>query len=224
MVPSKLVAKAILFYAVALGLMAAMFFVPAGTLDYWQAWLYLFSFFVPAAFIISYFLAKDPEFLARRMRMKENEARQRFVQKAGALIFIVGFLLPGLDRRFGWSSVPFELVVAADAVAVLGYAIVFWVFKTNSYAGRTIMVEKGQKVISSGPYSIIRHPMYAGASLMYLATPLALGSFVAVLPFLLWLPLLFIRIKNEEELLQRELKGYKEYCRKVKCRLVPGVW
>lgn len=201
-----------------------MFFIPAGTLDYWQAWLYLASFFVPAALILAYFSAASPEFLERRMQYGEKEKQQQLVQIAGGLIFIAGFLLPGLDRRFGWSSVPVELVLAADLLAIIGYALIFWVFKVNSFAGRTIRVEKGQKVISNGPYSAVRHPMYLGGSLMYLATPIALGSYVAIFPFLLWLPLICYRIKNEEEVLCRELKGYREYMKKVKYRIIPGVW
>jgi len=129
-----------------------------------------------------------------------------------------------LDKRFGWSNVPFELVVAADIVVVLGYGLIFLVFKENSFAGRTIKVEKGQKVISTGPYSIIRHPMYLGVLFMYLATPIALGSYWAILPFLLTIPMLAYRIRNEEKVLGRELKGYMEYCKKVRFHLIPNVW
>lgn len=129
-----------------------------------------------------------------------------------------------MDKRFGWSNVPFELVVAADIVVVLGYGLIFLVFKENSFAGRTIKVEKGQKVISTGPYSIIRHPMYLGVLFMYLATPIALGSYWAILPFLLTIPMLAYRIRNEEKVLGRELKGYMEYCKKVRFHLIPNVW
>lgn len=216
--------KALLLFTASLIVIGAMLFVPAGTLDYWQAWLYIAVLFAMAAFVLTYFLKHDPDFLERRLKAREKEREQKLVQAAGGIIFVIGFLLPGLDRRFGWSSVPFELVLAADLLVVLGYGFVFLVFKENSFAGRTIRVEKGQKVVSTGPYSIIRHPMYLGVSVSYLATPIALGSYWAVPPFLLIIPLLAYRIRNEEEVLKRELEGYKEYCGKVKCRLVPGIW
>jgi protein-S-isoprenylcysteine O-methyltransferase Ste14 len=216
--------KAILLYAVSLAVISAMLFIPAGTLDYWQAWAYMAILFCGVAFVGIYFLVKDPDFLERRFKMREKEKEQQLIQKLGLPLFIMGFLLPGLDRRFGWSSVPFEVVILADALVILGYAIIFWVFCTNSYAGRTIRVEKGQKVISSGPYSVIRHPMYLGVLSMYLATPIALGSYVALAPFLLMVPIMIYRIGNEEEVLRKGLQGYKEYCGKVRHRLVPGVW
>ena len=202
----------------------AMLFVPAGTLYYWQGWLYMLALFVPIGAVLLYFLARDPALLERRFEGREKEARQKMVVKLGGIITIIGFLLPGLDRRFGWSVVPSDISLAAALVVFLGYCVVFAVFRENSFAGRTVRVEKGQKVISTGPYSMVRHPMYSGMLLLILATPIALGSYVAFPPFLLWLPLLVMRIGNEEEVLKRELKGYKEYCKKVKWRLVPGVW
>ncbi len=216
--------KALLLFLAALLVIGAMLFVPAGTLDYWQAWLYIAVMFIPVIFVGIYFLAFDTEFLERRFTMKEKEKEQKLVVKLGGVIFIIGFLLPGLDRKFGWSNVSSEYVIAADVIVLFSYMLIFFVFRENSYAGRTIRVEKGQKVISTGPYSVIRHPMYVGTLLMYLATPIALGSYVAFLPFALIIPILIYRIGNEEEVLKRELKGYKEYCGKVKWRLVPGVW
>ncbi|VVC01606.1 Phospholipid methyltransferase [uncultured archaeon] len=216
--------KALLLFFASIAVISGMLFLPAGTLDYWQAWLYMSAIFVPVAFVGLYFLAADQAFLERRFKMREKEKPQKLVQKIGALIFIVGFLLPGLDRRFGWSQVPSWMSLAADAVVLLSYFLIFLVFRENSFAGRTIRVEKGQKVISTGPYSVIRHPMYLGVLLMYLATPVALGSYVAFWPFLLTIPLLAYRIGNEEEVLLRELEGYEEYAAKVRYRLVPGIW
>ncbi len=216
--------KALLLYLAALAVIGAILFLPAGTLDYWQAWAYMAVVFVPAAFVIIYFLAKDRQFLERRLKTKEKEKDQQLVQAVGGVIFIIGFLLPGLDRRLGWSSVPAEFSLAADLVTLLGYGLVFLVFRENIYAGRTVRVEKGQKVISTGSYSVIRHPMYLGTLLLYLATPIALGSYVALPLFLLMVPLLAFRIRNEEQVLCRELGGYREYCGKVRYRLVPGVW
>ena len=224
MANSAIKKKVLLLYTAALLIISLALFLPAGTLNYWQAWVYMAILFVPMLFIGLYFLKNDPEFLERRFKMREREAKQKLVQKVGIPIFIIGFLLPGLDRRFGWSNVPFEFIFAADVVVFLSYVLIFLVFRENSYAGRTVRIEKGQKVISTGPYSIIRHPMYFGVLFLYLATPIALGSYVALLPFLLFIPILVFRILNEEEVLRRELPGYKEYCKKVRYRLIPFIW
>ena len=216
--------KIFLIFVAALAVLCIMFFVPAGTFDYWQAWLYMVVIFVPASVILVYFLKNDPEFLERRMKYKEKEAKQKSVVRVALIIFIIGFLLPGLDHRFGWSDVPSEIVIAADALVFLGYMMCFLVFKENSYAGRTIEVVKGQKVISTGPYAIIRHPMYFGTIIMYIATPIALGSYWALPPFLFMLPVLVYRILNEEEVLRRDLPGYTEYCKKTRYRLLPFIW
>jgi protein-S-isoprenylcysteine O-methyltransferase Ste14 len=179
---------------------------------------------IPVLFVMAYFLKYDPEFLERRLKTKEKETQQQLIIKFSWVIFLVGFVLPGLDIRFGWSTVPSEISLAADLIIFLSYMFIFLVFRENSYAGRTIEVEKGQKVISTGPYSIIRHPMYFGSIFMYLAVPIALGSYVAVIPFLLYIPILVFRILNEEEVLRRDLPGYPEYCKKTKYRLVPFIW
>ncbi len=216
--------KAAGIYLFAAIVMVLVLFVPAGTLDYWQGWMYLATVLVPALLVVSYFLATDPEFLKRRLRTREKEARQRLVIRLALVLFVIGFILPGLDRRFGWSPVPPEISVAADGIVLLGYLFVFEVFRENSYAGRTVQVDKGQKVVTTGLYSIIRHPMYLGQLALYLATPLALGSYIALIPFLFDIPIIVLRIRNEEEVLRRELPGYPEYCEKTRYRLVPLVW
>lgn len=221
--PALMIKIAIALLAVPIIIGAALF-GPAGTLDYYEAWAYMGVLLVPIFFVVMYFLKKDPGFLERRMRMKEKEAKQGLIVGAASVVFLVGFLIPGFDKRFGWSDVPSELVVAADVLVFLGYAIVFLVFRENSYAGRTVQVDKGQKVISSGPYSIIRHPMYFGTLLMYLATPIALGSYIAAPVFFLLVPIIMLRILNEEEVLRRDLPGYREYCEKTRHRLIPHVW
>lgn len=219
-----LIAKGILLFCATPIILGAILFIPAGTLNYWQAWLYLAVLIIPFFFVALYFIVTDPAFLERRLKMREKEARQKLLIKLSYPIFIAGFLIPGLDQRFGWSSVPSELVLAADALVFLGYLLVFFVFRENSYAGRTIRVEKGQKVISTGPYAVVRHPMYVGVLLMYLSTPIALGSYWAVIPFLFMIPVIVFRIFNEEEVLRRELPGYKAYCKKVRHRLIPYIW
>ena len=214
---------ALLVPAVFLGL-GLIFFVPAGTLDYWEAWVYCAVLLVPFVFVLTYLLRKDPELLARRIRLNEKEPAQRRIIRASSLIFFTGFLIPGLDHRFGWSDIPVEAVLAANVLVILGYILVFLVFKENPFASRVVEVEPDQRVISSGPYALVRHPMYLGTSIMWLATPIALGSYWA-LPVFLILPIVLVyRIMNEEEVLQRELPGYREYTQTVKYRLIPGIW
>lgn len=201
-----------------------MLFLPAGTFDYWEAWLYLAVILVPMTFVVAYLLKNDSALLERRMRLKEKETRQKKVVSTSALVLLVGFLIPGFDHRFGWSNMQAEVAIAADAIVFLAYVFTALVLRENSYASRVIEVEKGQKVISSGPYALVRHPMYLGMSLLLLATPIALGSYWALLAFLPIPPMLAIRLLNEEEVLRRELPGYEEYRKKVKYRLIPFIW
>jgi len=204
--------------------MGLMLFLPAGSLDYWQAWIYFGVLLIPVSFVVFYFLKNDPELLERRMRMKEKEEKQKTIQIFGIIIFLIGFITCGLDYRYHWSNVPVYLVIAANAIVLSGYIFVFLVLRENSYASRIIEVEKGQKVITTGPYAIVRHPMYLGVLVMYLFTPLALGSYRAIVFFLPLIPLLVSRLLNEEEKLLRELPGYKEYCQKTRYHLIPFIY
>ncbi len=202
----------------------AVFFIPAGTLAYWEAWVYLGVLLIPLAFVAGYFRKNNPGFLERRMQLREREPAQRRIIGLSFFWFILAFVLPGLDRRFGWSDVPVPVVIAADLLVLLGYGIIVLVFRENQYASRTVQVEQGQQVISSGPYALVRHPMYLGAIMMYLASPLALGSYWALLPALLIVPILVARIANEEQVLERDLNGYREYEQNTRYRLLPGIW
>jgi len=205
-------------------LLCGMFFLPAGTLAYWQAWAWLAVLFIPMAGVLVYLIRKDPALLERRMRTREPEKEQSLLIKLSLLWFALTFLLPGFDRRFGWSNVPVAVVIAADVLVFLGYCVFIWVVRENTYASRVVEVEQGQKVISSGPYSIVRHPMYVGVLLMYICTPLALGSYWALIPDLLIIPFIIARIRNEELVLQRDLTGYSQYMQATRFRLLPGVW
>ena len=216
--------RAYLAIAGAMVVFDAIFFLPAGTLDYWQAWAYLGVVIVPMLFVLVYLLRRDPELLARRLQMRERERTQKGVIGLSMIFLLVAFIMPGLDRRWGWSVMPWWVVVAADLLVLLGYAIIFRVFRENQFTSRTIQVEHGQQVIRTGPYAVVRHPMYVGVLVFYLASPIALGSWWAFLPALTFIPILVVRILNEEQVLERDLPGYREYKQKTKYRLLPGIW
>ena len=200
------------------------FFLSAGTWNYWQAWVYISILFVPMAIILVYLLRNDPELLERRMRMRERRSEQRLIIKVSLIFFVLAYIQPGFDIRFGWSNVPLWVCIAADILVLLGYGIVFRVFQVNSYASRVIEVNSGQKVIDTDIYSIVRHPMYFGAILMYVASPLALGSYWAMIPGAMIVPVLVARILDEETALEKDLPGYVEYKQKTKFRLIPFIW
>jgi protein-S-isoprenylcysteine O-methyltransferase Ste14 len=156
--------------------------------------------------------------------MREKEVEQKRIIKFSFFPFILFYLLPGFDIRFGWSNVPNVAVYIGDVLVLLGYGIIVFVFRENQYASRVVEVEKGQTVISSGPYAVVRHPMYVGVIILYVLTPLALGSYWAIIPASLIIPIIVARILNEEKVLARDLKGYKKYMENVRYRLIPGIW
>jgi protein-S-isoprenylcysteine O-methyltransferase Ste14 len=203
---------------------AQIILLPARTWNYWQGWMYLATLLLPMLGSTVYLFKNDSALLERRLRMREKESAQQKIIGVMAIYFFIAFILPGFDVRFGWSNVPPLVSILADGLVFAGYLITFWVLTVNSYLSRTVEVDAEQKVVSTGPYAIVRHPMYFGVTLLYIASPLALGSYWAVLPALMILPLIAARIRNEEEVLLRELAGYAEYRQKVKYRLLPGVW
>lgn len=211
-------------FAAGIFILGLMLFLPAWTLNYWQAWVYMLILFAPMSFLVRYLYKHDRALLERRMRMKEKQAVQKWVIALSFLFFLPAFIIPGFDIRFGWSKVPWMLVVIADFMVMSGYLMFALVLKTNSYASRIIEVEKDQKVITTGLYAFVRHPMYLSVIILYAASPLALGSYWAMLPVVLLIPLLAARIRGEEKLLLENLEGYKEYTMKTKYRLLPGIW
>jgi protein-S-isoprenylcysteine O-methyltransferase Ste14 len=207
--------------------MAALLFLSAGTMHYRQAWVYL-VIFVGASWLTTVYLERnDPALLERRMRggpTAEKEPRQKIIMLGASLGFIALLVVPALDRRFGWSVVPVWLGGGGDILTAVGFYLIFRVYRVNTFTAATIQVTPDQHVVSTGPYAIVRHPMYASASLYVIGTPLALGSYwgllaaVAMLPFLIW------RLLDEERLLARSLSGYTEYQKRVPYRLVPRIW
>jgi len=206
-------------------LLGVCILLPAGTFTYWEAYVYIGVLLLSASMVVHYFLKKDPGFLQRRMKMKEKDKGQKMLVILMTPVYLLIFVIPGLDQRFGWSVVPAYLVILADLAVLFGYFLVFSVFKENSYASRVIEVDENQTVITTGLYGIIRHPMYLGVLIMFLLTPLALGSYWGLIPAAAFLPAgLVVRILGEEKILSGELKGYREYCQRVKFRLIPYIW
>jgi len=198
--------------------------LPAGTFNFWQFYLYLVVIVVPMTVVLIYFLRNDPKFIERRLRTKEKEKPQKIIQLVFSLFFFAGYVVAGFDKRFGWSDVPLSLVLLSDLLIFLGYTMVFFVFKQNSYASRIVEVEKNQEVIATGLYGYIRHPMYTGIIIMFIPTTIALGSWWGLIPVATIPVALVLRILNEEEVLGKELPGYTDYCRKTRYRLIPFVW
>lgn len=217
-------AAAIVRLAFGIIIIAAMLFWPAGTFDYWQGWMWLAVLTLALAFILVYLAQRDPALLDRRGRYSETRPEQRIIIALSALLYLAAFLLPGFDKRFGWSDVPAWVSIAAQIVVTASLAFIFLVYKINTYASRVIEVQEEQQVITSGPYALVRHPMYLGMLLMIIFSPLALGSWWAVLPTLALPFILAARAKDEEALLADELKGYREYMQKTRYRLFPGIW
>jgi protein-S-isoprenylcysteine O-methyltransferase Ste14 len=216
----KLVVRFTFFFPV----MGLLILLPAGTFDYWQFYVYCGLLMVPMLAVLFYFLKNDPKFLERRSKAKEKEKAQALISILSTFIFLAGFIIPGLDKRFAWSDVPLHITIIACVLILLGYLIIFFVFRQNSYASRVIEVDEEQEVISTGLYGIVRHPMYVGVLIMYMPTPVALGSYWGLIPFAL-LPLsLALRILNEEKVLKENLNGYREYCEKTRYRLIPYIW
>ena len=207
--------------------MGAMIFAAAGSFDYWQAWLFLTCYFAASLMVSLWLMRNDPALLERRMRggpFAEGERNQKIIMTITSLGFIAGLVVPGFDHRFGWSHMPGAIAILGAALHLAGWLGILAVFRANTYAAATIRVEAGQKVISTGPYAVVRHPMYATALLMIFGIPVALGSWWGLLVFVALLPALAWRMIDEERVLVRDLAGYADYRAKVRWRLIPYVW
>ena len=220
----KLLMQAVTKFAAGLLMVGLLLFLPAGTLRYPGGWRFCALLFIPMLILGAVLFRKAPELLKKRLAGEEKESEQRAVIGASLLMFVGGFVVAGLDFRFGWSNMPGWLVTAASVILLISYGLYAEVMRENAYLSRTVEVQEGQKVVSTGLYGIVRHPMYMASTLLFLSIPLVLGSWYGFVIFLIYPLLLVKRIKNEEAVLEAGLPGYKEYKEKVKYRMFPFVW
>ncbi len=220
----KLFIQAIVKFFLGVVLVGLLVFLPAGSFAFVDGWIFMGILFVPMFIAGVVMMFKNPYLLEKRLDAKEKEAEQSLVVKLSGLMFIAGFVVAGLNYRFGWHTLPKAVTIGAAIIFVIAYVLYAEVLRENTYLSRTIEVQENQKVIDTGLYGIVRHPMYSVTLLLFLSMPLVLGSVYSFAIFLVYPFIIAKRIKNEEELLERELKGYKEYKQKVKYRLIPFIW
>jgi len=223
----ELARKTIVGFIQLFAALCILLFVPAGTANYWEAWVYMFIFLTTSALLLVYLWRHDRALLERRMKggpTAESHRSQKLIMTILSIAFLAGLVVPALDHRFGWSHVPVALVLVGDAMIVLANYAVFVVFRENSFAAATVVVSADQKVISTGPYAVVRHPMYAGMLPLLIGSSLALGSYWGIAVWVLAVPALIWRLIDEEKLLSKNLPGYTEYCKKVRYRLIPYVF
>lgn len=199
-------------------------FLPAGTLRFTNGWIFMAALFIPMLIFGIVLYVKAPELLEKRLDSKEQESEQKAVVAVSGIMFLAGFIVAGLTYRFGWVSFPKWAVIIGAVLFLLGYAMYAEVMRENAYLSRTVEVQEGQKVVDTGLYGIVRHPMYSATVLMFLSIPVILGSVIAFVIFLIYPVLLAGRIKNEEKVLEEGLEGYAEYKKKVKHRMIPFIW
>ena len=220
----KVLIQAIVKFLIGIVLLGALLFVPAGTLAWTQGWLLMGILFIPMLCVGLIMMKKDPELLKKRLNAKEEQKEQKDVVRFSGLMFLAAFILAGLNYRFKWIVLPDWISWAAAVLFLLAYALYAEVMRENSYLSRTIAVQEGQKVVDTGLYGIVRHPMYMSTLFLFLAMPLVLGSVISFLIMLLYIPLIAKRIRNEEQVLEEGLVGYKEYKQKVKYKVIPFIW
>lgn len=221
---TKLFIQAINKYVLGIISVGLLIFLPAGTLDFFQGWLLMEILFIPMLFAGIVMMVKNPELLKRRLDAKEKQNDQSIVIKLSGVMFLAGFIIAGLGIRFDWYVLPRKVVVLFAVIFLLAYLLYAEVLRENTYLSRIIEIQEGQKVIDTGVYGIVRHPMYSATLLLFLSMPLVLGSIYSFLIFLVYPLIIAKRIKGEEAYLERELDGYREYKKKVKYRLIPYIW
>ena len=220
----KLFFQAIIKYFMGLIMIGLLLFIPAGSLNYYNGWLFIGILFIPMFIVGLIMFFKNPNLLKSRLDAKEKESEQKEVLIYSALMFVIGFIMAGLNYRYGWLVLPDIVVIIAMVIFVMAYILYGEVLRENTYLLRTIKVEENQKLIDTGLYGIVRHPMYMATIILFLAMPLILGSLISFVIFLVYPFIIVKRIKNEEMVLEKGLKGYKEYMKKVKYRLIPYIW
>ncbi len=220
----KLFAQAITKFLAGLVLVSLLLFIPAGTFTWPNAWLLIVILFVPMFCAGLVIMAKNPELLRKRLNAKEEQKEQKEVIFLSGLMFLAAFIIAGLNFRFGWIMLPAWVPYAAAAVFLAGYVLYAEVLRENTYLSRTVEVQEGQKVIDTGLYGIVRHPMYMATFMLFLSMPLVLGSVLSFVIMLLYIPIIAKRIRNEEEVLEEGLEGYAEYKKKVRYKVIPFIW
>ena len=220
----KLFFQAIIKFLMGLLVVCALLFIPAGTINFWNAWVFIGVLFVPMFIAGIVMMIKNPELLKQRLDAKEKESEQKLVILGSGIMFLSGFIVAGLNYKYQWFILPNVVVIIASIIFIISYILYAEVLRENTYLSRTIKVQENQKVIDSGLYGIVRHPMYAITILLFLSMPLILGSIYSFIIFLIYPILIALRIKNEEEVLEKELNGYNEYKKKVKYRIIPFIW
>lgn len=221
---AKLFISAILKFSLGVVLVGLLIFLPAGTLQYFNGWLFMGILFIPMFLAGLVMMTKNPKLLQSRLDAKEKQKEQDLVVKLSGLMFLAGFIVAGLGVRFGWYTLPKPVVIASAIVFLIAYILYAEVLRENTYLSRTIEVQEGQTVVDTGLYGIVRHPMYSVTLLLFLSMPLVLGSVYSLVIFSIYPLIIAKRIKHEEEFLEKELNGYKEYKQKVKYRLIPFIW
>lgn len=220
----KLLFSAVTKFVIGLALVGVLLFLPAGGFCYINGWIFIGLLFIPMLILGVVLFIRSPDLLKKRLNAKENEKTQKGVVAVSGLLFVAGFIVAGLDFRFGWSRVPRLVVIIASVILLISYALYAEVMRENAYLSRTIEVTAEQQVIDTGLYGIVRHPMYAVTIWLFISIPIVLGSWWSLICFLPYIAVIVVRIKNEEKLLEKELKGYREYKSRVKYRLLPLIW
>ena len=221
---TKLFIQALTKYVIGLAIVMALLFIPAGTINYWQAWLFIGILFIPMLIVGIVLMSRNPELLRKRLDAKEKEGEQKSVITMSSLLFLAMFVIAGLNHRFEWWILPDWLIIAAAVLFLIGYAMYAEVMRENVWLSRTVEVQDNQQVVDTGLYGIVRHPMYSATLILFLTTPLVLASPWSFVIMLLYLPIVIKRIQNEETVLKLELDGYKEYIQRIHYRLIPFIW